>query len=298
MDGEKKLVRVKRELEDDNDNHLIIDEDCTDDESELTGPPIKRVKIEEKKYECSSGIDPAIDHHHIIVCKTCCSYAATRVVRAIRNNIALPLPPDVLSHVLVFMITRLSKTLSLDETKSETFRLRLRNVLGSAVLKLGTLNLGAGVTFEILRGARSESTPELINFAEHRIRELSTCVETCARVYADADETLPGMKQAALTTFKEHLTNKFARVECDTCGGKLILPTRPCIYHGCNEIYVVERQYNICAAKHNNTHGSEICYRAVNGGRCVGIMRKTIRRVHTEGVPDSVIAELFRLSQE
>ena len=66
MDGEKAFARIKREPED--DDHLIIDEDCTDDESE---PPIKRMKVERVEPECPCILDPNTPPWHIFRCKFC-----------------------------------------------------------------------------------------------------------------------------------------------------------------------------------------------------------------------------------
>jgi hypothetical protein len=149
----------------------------------------------------------------------------------------------------------------------------------------------------LLRSARRDNIPELTALAEDKMRWLASMVETCAHVYAICDDLLPAVKSVALDTFKKHSANKFVKLECSRCGPAQI-HTRACEHRRCKLTFQMARQFDVCADRHINDDKLFVCHRIVNGTECMGVIKKIVRRVYMSNVPDSVIAELFRLSQE
>jgi len=297
MDGEKAFVGVKRELED--DNHLIIDEDCTDDESE---PTMKRVKIEPVEFDCPRGDDPTVDTSHMHDCKFCNEQVSRDMVKHLVCGTPLPtksLPLCMLYYMAVRRLITMTSPDRIDITLRNsiiphaTAIAKLQNGINSGLERMKTSITSVDMAVKILKIARLDNIPKLITLAEDQMRWLASAVETCAQVYAVCDDLMPAIKSVALETFKKHLANRFVKLECSICGPTPI-HTRACEHRRCKYVFKMERDFDVCADGHINDDKLFGCRR----NKCRGIIKKIPRRVYTSSVPDSVIAELFRLSQE
>ena len=133
---------------------------------------------------------------------------------------------------------------------------------------------------------------------EKQLHTLALTVDTCAQVYAMCGELLPEAKASALITFKLHMENNFVKLECTKCGRTLYREPRKCTYPNCPHMLKNARVFDTCLAGHVNVGKMTVRPHYVGVERCTGAVDMVTRCVRTDNVSDSVIAEMFKLSQE